>query len=253
MEALASLQAQITRVTIAQQILGIEAQDHEGALDQILNGISLLGLLIGLFLILGTLWCIARCCHRRCLRATAAPEPVGEPDEEDEILPDNMQKPQHHKCGHLRWGTIGHQLQSLSLWARNLSLSNLHQLQQQQPPHHLCHPKRGGEEETGVQGRSHGATCTTRPQGAQPTSSETAQDLLRFLMQKSKKVQICGYCSENWPAGVPMTRELRHVWAQCDACRTPQLVDHFFTVRYDATVELPVCRHCRDGHIMRNP
>ncbi|CAE7320371.1 RE2 [Symbiodinium pilosum] len=66
-------------------------------------------------------------------------------------------------------------------------------------------------------------------------------------------VQICPYCQENWPAGVPMTRELRHVWAQYDAYRTPHLVDHCFVVRYRATTELPVCRHCRDGHIQTDP
>ena len=59
-------------VTTAQQILGIKAQDQQDEdeiLDLILNGIILLGLLTGLFLILGTLWGIARC----CFRATEAP------------------------------------------------------------------------------------------------------------------------------------------------------------------------------------
>ena len=65
-------------VTTAQQILGIKAQDQQDEdeiLDLILNGIILVGLLTGLFITLGTLWGIARCCLRRCFRATEAPEP----------------------------------------------------------------------------------------------------------------------------------------------------------------------------------
>ena len=79
-------------VTTAQQILGIKAQEYEGPFDQIQNGIILFGLLAGLFLILGTFWCIARCCHRRCVRATEAAEPEGEPEEDDEILPQEVQQ-----------------------------------------------------------------------------------------------------------------------------------------------------------------
>ena len=53
-------------VTIAQQILGIFGQEYEGPLDQILFGAIFLGLLTGLFLVLGTLWCIAGCCYKEC-------------------------------------------------------------------------------------------------------------------------------------------------------------------------------------------
>ena len=63
-------------VTTAQQILGVKAQDQQDGdeiLDLTLNGIILLGLLTGLFLTLGTLWGIARCCLRRCFTATEAP------------------------------------------------------------------------------------------------------------------------------------------------------------------------------------
>ena len=38
---------------------------------------------------------------------------------------------------------------------------------------------------------------------------------------KILQVQICRYCNDNWPAGVPMTKELRSIWAHFDALRTP--------------------------------
>ena len=50
-----------------------------------------------------------------------------------------------------------------------------------------------------------------------------------------------------------MTRELRHMWVQYDGPRTPHLLERCLAVQYDATTELPFCRHCRDGHKQRDP
>ena len=61
-------------------------------MDQILNGIIFLGLLTGPFLILRTLWCTARCCHGRCCRANEDPAPEDEPNEEDEILSQEVEQ-----------------------------------------------------------------------------------------------------------------------------------------------------------------
>ena len=269
-------------VTTAQQILGVKAQDQEDEdeiLDLILNGVILLGLLSGLFLTLGTLRGIARCCLRRCSRATEAPEPEGEPEEEEEFLPQELQEPQVQQEDEIPEAENPTEDEEEQVAPAEAPAPQVRAppLRDHRPP--APEPEPADQEPVPQQAAAAAAAPPVPPQGGMRRRNRGArqipwrdQGVMYFAPTRRtahifrdcsglasvpdaeiRTVRICQYCQANWPAEVPMTRELRHMWVQYDGPRTPHLLEHCLAVQYDATTDLPVCRHCRDGHIQRDP